>query len=82
MQHPRVGMCSPPDSIPILQMLAKLTEARLIVEVGVFTGYATLGMALALPSDGRLIACNVSREFTSIGVPCCSRSGPMHMPSP
>ena len=76
MQHPRLGMCSPPDSIPILQMLARLTEARLIVEVGVFTGYATLGMALALPSDGTLIACDVSREYTSIGVFYCSRSGP------
>ena len=81
MQHPRVGMCSPPDSIPILQILAKLTEARLIVEVGVFTGYATLGMALALPSDGQLIACDISREFTSIGLPCCSRSRPTDVPS-
>ena len=68
MQHPRLGMCSPPDSIPILQMLARLTDARLVIEVGVFTGYATLGMALALPPGGRLIACDVSREYTSIGV--------------
>ena len=34
----RSGMCSPPDSIPLLQMLVKLTQAEKIVEVGVFTG--------------------------------------------
>ena len=37
----RSGMCSPPDSIPLLQMMVKLTQAKKIVEVGVFTG-ATL----------------------------------------
>lgn len=36
--HTRSGMCSPPDSIPLLQMMIKLTQARKIVEVGVFTG--------------------------------------------
>lgn len=67
LQHPRKGMLSPPDSIAILQMLAKLTSAKNIIEVGVFTGYTTLGMALTLPPDGRLIACDVSTEYPSVG---------------
>ena len=36
----RPGMCSPPASIPLLQMLVKLTQADKVVEVGVFTGAA------------------------------------------
>jgi predicted O-methyltransferase YrrM len=59
-------------------MLAKLTAARLVIEVGVFTGYATLGMALALPPDGRLIACDVSEEYTSVGQVMLSRSIRVH----
>ena len=38
LKHRRGGMCSPPDSIPILQMLVRLTNAQRVVEVGVFTG--------------------------------------------
>ena len=41
MQQKRSGMCSPPDSIPLLQMMVKLTQAKKIVEVGVFTGDLT-----------------------------------------
>lgn len=40
LQHPRAGMVSPPDSIAILQMLAKLVGASNILEIGVFTGPA------------------------------------------
>jgi len=136
LKHRRGGMCSPPDSIPILQMLVRLTNARRVVEVGVFTGcvrthfchqyrmysmplqarrdwrrtrlpirnlskrrlcfadhwrflrcvvatctqavhaeraiecccrYTALGMALALPADGKLIACDITDEYPSIG---------------
>lgn len=38
MTHKRAGMCSPPDSIPLLQLLVQLLSAKKIVEVGVFTG--------------------------------------------
>ncbi len=38
LKHPRAGMVSPPDSIAILQMLAKLVDAKKILEIGVFTG--------------------------------------------
>jgi len=48
-------------------MLVKLIGARQTLEIGVFTGYSALATALALPPDGRIIACDVNAEFTDIG---------------
>ena len=56
-----------PDQGQFMAMLVKLINAKCIVEVGTFTGYSALAMAQALPDDGRLIACDISREWTSIG---------------
>jgi predicted O-methyltransferase YrrM len=44
----------------------RLTEARKALEIGVFTGYSALAVASALPEDGKLIACDVSEEWTRI----------------
>lgn len=55
-----------PDEGALLQLLVRLTGARQVVEVGTFTGYSSLAMALALPADGRLVACDVSAEWTAI----------------
>jgi predicted O-methyltransferase YrrM len=49
-----------------LTVLVKGIRARRTVEVGVFTGYSSTVTALALPSDGQIIACDVSEEFTSM----------------
>ncbi len=49
-----------------LGLLVAAIGARRVLEVGTFTGYSALCMARALPSEGRLIACDVSEEFTSI----------------
>ena len=49
-----------------LAMLVRLIEARKTLEVGVFTGYSSLSVAMALPKDGKVIACDVSDQFTSI----------------
>ena len=49
-----------------MRMLAGLLGARRAIEVGVFTGYSALCVALALPEDGELIACDVSEEWTAI----------------
>src|ERR1043166_227018 len=48
-------------------LLVQSMGVRLALEIGVFTGYSALTVALALPEDGRLIACDVSEEWTSIG---------------
>lgn len=55
-----------PEQGALLALLVRLTGARRVVEVGTFTGYSSLAMALALPADGRLTACDVSAEWTAI----------------
>ncbi len=72
---PNAGMMSGRDQVQFLQLLVRLIAARNCLELGVFTGYSALGVALALPSDGRLIACDVSEEYTSIGRPYWRRAG-------
>ena len=47
-------------------MLIRLLGAKLTIEVGVFTGYSSISVALALPEEGRIIACDVSEEYTSV----------------
>lgn len=51
---------------PLLAMLVKLVGARRIIELGTFTGYSSICMALSLPGDGELIACDVNAETTAI----------------
>ncbi|MEV6763488.1 DUF2218 domain-containing protein [Streptomyces sp. NPDC051105] len=63
------------DEGALLTMLTRLTTARFAVEVGVFTGYSTLCIARGLADGGRLLACDVSEEWTSIGRPYWERAG-------
>jgi predicted O-methyltransferase YrrM len=62
----RFNMQISPEQGQFMQLLVKLVGARKALEVGVFTGYSSLSVALALPEDGRLVACDVSEEWTSI----------------
>ncbi|WP_020408595.1 O-methyltransferase [Hahella ganghwensis] len=55
-----------PEQGQFLNLLVKLIGARKAIEVGTFTGYSSICIANALPSDGRLICCDVSDEWTSI----------------
>jgi predicted O-methyltransferase YrrM len=55
-----------PDEGALLALLVRLTGARDALEVGTFTGYSALTVAAALPEDGKLIACDVSEEWTRI----------------
>ena len=63
---PRARMQVAPDQGQFLGLLVRLIGARRIVEVGTFTGYSSTAMALALPADGKLVACDVSEEFTAV----------------
>lgn len=65
-RHPQVNMQIAPEQGQFMQLLVRLMGARCAIEVGVFTGYSSLAVALALPPDGRLLACDVSKEFTDI----------------
>jgi predicted O-methyltransferase YrrM len=49
-----------------LGLLVRLTGAKRILEVGTFTGYSSISMALALPDDGRVITCDVNAETTEV----------------
>src|SRR5271165_3492181 len=64
--HPQATMQISPDQGQFMALLMHLMDARKTLEIGVFTGYSSLSVALALPDDGRIIACDVSEEWTSI----------------
>lgn len=64
---PQSGMQIAPEEGALLAMLVRLTSARRVVEIGTFTGYSALTMALAMPADGVLVACDHSREWTDVG---------------
>ena len=55
------------DQAQFMYLLLKLINAKQVIEIGTFTGYSALVMANALPDDGRIIACDVHEEWTSIG---------------
>lgn len=54
---PEGDMGLSPESAQLLALLAKLMGAKRVLEMGTFTGYSTLALALALPEDGKIIAC-------------------------
>jgi len=64
--HPQAVMQIPPEQGQLFDLLIKLSGARRAIEIGVFTGYSSLATALALPDDGKLIACDISEEFTAV----------------
>ncbi len=58
-----------------LALLVELVGARRILEVGTFTGYSSTAMALAMPADGSMVCCDVSREFTDVARRTWSAAG-------
>ena len=63
--HPHASMQTAPEQGQLLHVLARVTGARKTLEVGTFLGYSSTWVALALPPGGKVIACDVSEEFTS-----------------
>jgi len=63
---PLARMQISPEQGQFMGLLIRLMEARMTIEVGVFTGYSSISVAMALPDDGKIIACDVSEEWTSI----------------
>jgi predicted O-methyltransferase YrrM len=69
------GMQIGPDQAALMQMLVRLVGARRCLEIGTFTGYSSLAVALALPEDGRVVCCDVSEEWTAIARKYWKRAG-------
>lgn len=61
----RFNMQISPEHGQFMGLLTKLTAAKKALEVGVFTGYSSLAVSMAMPEDGQLIACDISEEYTS-----------------
>jgi len=65
-QLPMAQMQIGPDQGQFLQLLVQLIRAKKTLEVGVFTGYSALWVAAALPDEGKIVACDVSEEYTAV----------------
>lgn len=65
-QHPLAGMQIAPEQGQFMALLTQLIGARKVLEIGVFTGYSSTCVAMALPVDGRITACDVSRTYTDV----------------
>jgi len=76
--HPHAGMQISPEQGQFMALLVRLIGARHAIEIGVFTGYSALTVALALPADGRLLACDINDTYTSVGKPFWEAAGIAH----
>ena len=76
--HPYASMQISPEQGQFMALLVRLIGARRTIEIGVFTGYSALSVALALPDGGSVLACDISDEYTRVGVPHWQAAGVAH----
>lgn len=62
---PMAQMQIAPEQGQLMALLARLVDAKLALEIGVFTGYSALCVAKVLPKDGLLVACDINEEWTA-----------------
>ncbi|HEX5273908.1 MAG TPA: class I SAM-dependent methyltransferase [Candidatus Rubrimentiphilum sp.] len=72
---PQARMQTGPDQLQFMQLLVRAIGARRCIEVGVYTGASALAVALAMPDDGKIVACDVSEEYTAIAREFWGRAG-------
>ncbi len=75
---PQARMQTGPDQLQFMQILVRAIQARRCIEVGVYTGASALAVALAIPDDGTIVACDVSEEYTAIAREFWQRAGVEH----
>lgn len=75
LKQPMARMQVSPEQAQFMQMLIKITGAKRCIEIGTFTGYSALAVALALPKKGKLVALDISDEYTSVGRPFWEQAG-------
>jgi caffeoyl-CoA O-methyltransferase len=71
-------MLSGPVVAGLLRFLIHATGSRRILEIGMFTGYATIAMALSLPDDGKIITCESNLKYINLTKPFMAKSGVEH----
>jgi len=74
-QLPNASWATTPEQGAFLQLLVRLIQARRVIEIGTFTGYAALAIALALPDDGELITCDIAEGWSEMGTPYWREAG-------
>jgi caffeoyl-CoA O-methyltransferase len=72
---PNSGMQIGADQGAFMAILVKMMGARRCIEIGTYTGYSALAVALALPEDGKIVCCDVSEEWTDVGKPFWRKAG-------
>lgn len=76
--HEMAQMQIAPEQGQFMGLLVELLGATKTIEVGTFTGYSALATALALPDDGKVVACDISEEYTNVGKPFWKEAGVDH----
>lgn len=76
--HEHANMQISPEQGQFIALLIKLTGARRTLEIGVFTGYSALAVALALPPDGRVVGCDVNEDGTALARAYWKKAGVDH----
>ena len=72
---PQHNMQIAPEQGALLALLVELTGAKRCLEIGTFTGYSSLIVALAMPPDGTIVCCDVSEEWTAVARRYCAEAG-------
>ncbi|MEL6604004.1 MAG: class I SAM-dependent methyltransferase [Cyanobacteria bacterium J06614_10] len=77
-EHPQARMQISPEQGQFMALLVQLIGAKKTLEIGVFTGYSTLAVAIALPEDGRIVACDISEKDCAIARPYWQKANVTH----
>jgi predicted O-methyltransferase YrrM len=77
--HPQARFQVSPEQGQFMALIIQMLGARRTLEVGVFTGYSSLAVALALPPDGQIVACDINEQFTTVARRYWREAGVDHM---